>query len=288
MTFNPYTGCDHMCIYCYAASYIPRFSDCRPKKNLISKLRKEAPGLKGEIVSLSNSSDPYPTIEANTNLTRNCLRIFCEQNCKIQIITKSDLVVRDVDLLAKVPSVVSLTITTDNDEIAGLIEPRAPPPSARLKAVEVLTSKDVPVVVRIDPMIPSVNDHPEALIEKLASLGVKQITASTLKVDRRIFNRVKERLPETAARLEPLYFGHGERVGRYVYLPKITRLQMLERVKDLAEKHHMKLGVCREGLAYLSTATCDGSWLLSRNQKVSWDPRAQCLVKGVYSVCFPW
>ena len=263
LTLNPYTGCDHSCIYCYAAGYIPNFSTCRPKTNLIQRLRKEASRLKGEIISLSNSSDPYPQIEAETELTRNCLQILSEQNCRIQIITKSDIVTRDVDLLAKVPSVVSLTITTDDDRIAELIEPRAPPPSARLAAVEALASKNVPVVVRVDPLIPSVNDNPETLIDKLASLGVQQVTVSTLKVDRRIFSRIKARLPEVSATLEPLYFEQGDRIGRYTYLPKAMRLQMLEKVKSLTEKQSMKFGVCREGLSSLSTALCDGSWLLS-------------------------
>jgi DNA repair photolyase len=135
--------------------------------------------------------------------------------------------------------------------------------------VEALTSKNVPVIVRVDPIIPSVNDHPDALFEKLGSLGVKQVTVSTLKVDRKIFNRIRARLPDIAVKLEPLYFGQGERAGRYVYLPKIMRLQILERVKDLAEKHHMRFGVCREGLSQLNTATCDGSWLFNRrSQKV--------------------
>ncbi len=267
LTLNPYTGCDHSCIYCYAAGYIPRFFTCRPKKNLVSRLRNEASRLKGEVVSLSNSSDPYPTIEADAKLTRNCLQVLSEQDCKIQIVTKSDIVVRDIDLLTKVPSVVSVTITTDDDMVAELIEPRAPLPSARLRAVEALTSSNVPVTVRIDPIIPSVNDQPDSLIEKLALLDVKQITASTLKVDSKIFNRIEARLPETAAKLEPLYFGQGERVGRYVYLPRVMRLQILERVKGLAEEYRMKFGVCREGSSYLNTATCDGSWLLSKKRE---------------------
>jgi len=267
LTLNPYTGCDHQCIYCYAAGYIPDFYRCRPKKNLLQRLRKEASRLRGEIVSLSNSSDPYPTIEADADLTRKCLRILAEQNCRIQIITKSNIVARDADLLANVPSVVSLTITTDNDEMARLIEPCAPPPSARLKAAETLTSNGVPVTVRIDPIIPTVNDCPETLVENIASIGVRQVTVSTLKVDRRIFQRIRSRLPEVSAKLEPLYFEPGERVGRYSYLPKTMRLQIIERVKVLTEEHGMKFGVCREGLSHLSSATCDGSWLITDRQK---------------------
>mgnify|MGYP001078045685 CR=1 FL=1 len=149
LTFNPYTGCDHRCIYCYASSYIPRFLDCRPKKDLISRLRREAVNLRGEIISISNSSDPYPVLEAETGLTRKCLEILSRQNCRIQIITKSNLVVRDVDLLKKTQSMVALSITTDDDEISRVIEPNAPPSSERLKAVGNLIENRIPVAARI-------------------------------------------------------------------------------------------------------------------------------------------
>ena len=67
---------------------------------------------------MCNSSDPYPRLEAETGLTRECLRVLSEQNCRIQIVTKSDLVVRDADLLSHVPSTVALTVTTDDDGLA--------------------------------------------------------------------------------------------------------------------------------------------------------------------------
>jgi DNA repair photolyase len=88
LTLNPYTGCEHACVYCYASSYIPNFFDCRPKKNLIPCLEKEAKNLKGELISISNSSDPYPSIEKKLLLTRKCLEILSKANCKVQIITK--------------------------------------------------------------------------------------------------------------------------------------------------------------------------------------------------------
>lgn len=262
LTFNPYTGCDHACVYCYASSYIPKFFDCRPKKNLISRLKKEVVKLKGEIISISNSSDPYPNLEAETGLTRKCLEILSRQNCRIQIITKSDLVVRDVDLLRKVPSMVSLTITTDNDVTARVIEPNAPLPSKRLKAVEKLVEEDVPVSVRIDPVIPFVNDNSEKLVETLASLGVKHVTASTYKVKPDNWQRLSLALPKIAEKLRPLYFEKGERIGGYVYLPRDLRVKLLREIRILAKRRGLKFGTCREGLTFLNTATCDGSWLL--------------------------
>jgi DNA repair photolyase len=138
MTFNPYTGCDHGCLYCYASSYIPQFPNCRPKKNLISRLKKEATRLDGELISISNSSDPYPQLEQKTELTRKCLRILAENSCRLQIITKSDIVIRDIDILKQVPCVVSITILTMNDRLSLKLEPGAPVSSRRLKAIETL------------------------------------------------------------------------------------------------------------------------------------------------------
>ena len=263
LTFNPYTGCDHTCIYCYASSYIPRFFSCRPKKDLIHRLRRETVKLKGEIISIANSSDPYPNIEAETCLMRKCLEILSQQDCKIQLITKSNLVVRDIDLLRKMPSMVSLTITTDDDNVAKLIEPHAPSSSERLKAVETLIEKDVPTSVRIDPIIPFINDNTKNLVKTLASIGVKHITASTYKVKPDNWRRFSIALPKTAEKLKPLYFEKGEKISGYRYLPKVLRFNLMKNIGAITEKYGMKFGTCREGLSHLNTAVCDGSWLLN-------------------------
>jgi len=263
LTLNPYTGCDRACVYCYASTYIPRFFDCRPKKNLISRLKREATKLGGEIISMANSSDPYPSLEAKTGLTRSCLEILSEYNCKVQIITKSNLVVRDADLLKEIPSMISLTITTDDDNTARIIEPNAPPPSKRLTAAETLIQKGIPTSVRIDPIIPFLNDEPESLIETLASIGVKHITSSTLKIRSGNWLGFKAALPKTAQKLGTLFFEEGEKMGNCIYLPRDLRFQLLEKVGRLVLKYDMKFGTCREGLSCLNTATCDGSWLLN-------------------------
>jgi DNA repair photolyase len=263
LTFNPYTGCDYACVYCYASSYIPHFSDCRPKKDLLHRLQREAAKLKGEIVSIANSSDPYPRIEAEAGLTRKCLALLSQHDCRIQIITKSTLVTRDTDVLSKIPSTVALTITTDNENTAKLIEPHAPSPNERLKTVETLTSKGIPVSVRIDPIIPFVNDKPEKLIATLASMGVKHVTASTYKAKPDNWRRLAASMPPVAEKLKSLYFEQGEKTGGYTLLPTDLRFRILKNIRSLAVKNGMKFGVCREGLAQLNTAACDGSWLMS-------------------------
>jgi len=265
LTFNPYTGCDHGCTYCYASSYVPRFSCCRPKKDLIRRLTREADRLRGETLSISNSSDPYPAIEAEAGLMRGCLEILSERDCRVQIVTKSPLVVRDVDFLKRVPSMVSLTVTTDDDRVAGLIEPRAPPPSARLKAVETLVSRGIPVCVRIDPIIPFVNDEAEGLVGTLASLGVRHVTCSTFKVRSDGWRRFSAWMPDVAEKLRSLYFEEGVRRAGYLYLPEGLRLRLMESVGRLAKKCGMKFGTCREGFSHLNTAACDGSWLLKES-----------------------
>jgi DNA repair photolyase len=262
LTLNPYSGCDHGCLYCYASSYVQNFAECRPKKDLLPTLRREAAKLKGEIVSISNSSDPYPRIEANLGWTRQCLQILTEANCRIQIITKSNIVTRDDDLLTKVPSSVALTITTDNDQLAAVLEPHAPSPSERLRAVKDLLKAGIPVSVRIDPIIPLVNDDPNSLISTLAALGVRHITSSTYKPKPDNWRRLSQALPAVAEKLKPLYFQQGERVGGNTLLPKDLRLKLLSNVRELALAHGMTFGVCREGLPKLNTAACDGSGLI--------------------------
>ena len=267
LTLNPYSGCDHACVYCYASSYIQNFAECRHKKDQLAVLKREATKLKGEIVSISNASDPYPRIEANVGWTRQCLEILAENNCRIQIITKSNIVTRDDDLLAKVPSAVALTITTDDDNLAKLLEPNAPSPTERIRAAQDLIAKGIPVSVRIDPIIPLVNEEPRKLITTLASIGVKHITSSTYKPKPDNWRRFSEAMPKIAEKLKPLYFQQGERIGGNTLLPKDLRLKLLNNVRELAVAKGMKFGVCREGLPQLNTATCDGSWLIPPMQR---------------------
>jgi DNA repair photolyase len=266
LTFNPYTGCDHQCVYCYATGYIPNFKDCRPKKDALTILKREAAKLIGETVSISNSSDPYPRAETSEGLTRRCLEILVESNCKIQIITKSNLVTRDDDLLAKIPATVALTITTDDDNIARVIEPFAPVPSQRIRAAQDLTNAGIPVSVRIDPIIPYVNDQPQKLISTLASIGIKHITCSTYKAKADNWMRLTTAMPQVAEKLKSLYFVQGEKIGGSALLPKDLRYKLLKNIRDLVEAKGLKFGVCREGLSQLNTASCDGSWLMPKTE----------------------
>ena len=267
LTFNPYTGCNYNCIYCYAESYIPRFRDCRIKKDLLKRLKREAFKLNGEAISMSNSSDPYPPMESELGLTRECLRILSRSNCRIQIVTKSILVTRDEDLLSEALATVALTITTLDDDLARRIEPQAPSPTERLKAVETLVGKGVPIMVRIDPIIPFLNEDPGKLIAELACLGVKHITASTCKIKSASWKNFCAALPEVAEKLTPLYFLHGERSNGCALLPLDLRLSLLSNIRSLVLSHGISFAVCREGLSQLNTSCCDGSNMLKELER---------------------
>lgn len=266
LTLNPYTGCDHKCIYCYATSYIPNFQECKPKKNLTHRLENETRNLKGELVSIANSSDPYPTIERDLNLTRQCLKILLRCQCRVQLITKSDLVAKDTDILRRMNATVAFSITTEDDSLAKQLEPKAPSPSKRIHAIERLTQANVPVCVRIDPIIPSLNDNPGELIKTLATLGVKHITSSSYKVRQDNWNRFRQAFPETAGKLAPLYFEKGERIGGYLYLPRKLRYNIMQNLKELVKMAGMTFGTCREGFAHLNTSFCDGADYCQRRQ----------------------
>jgi DNA repair photolyase len=261
LTVNPYTGCNHGCLYCYASSYVPNFADVRPKKDLPQALAKETIKLRGQTVTLCSSSDPYPPMEASVGQTRKCLDILARSNCRLEIVTKSNLVVRDDDLFKKVPTTVAFTITTDNEALAKELEPNAPSPSERISAAQDLLSQGIPVLVRIDPIIPFLNDQPRRLIALLAAIGVKHITSSTYKPKPDNWRRLSQAYPQVAEKLKPLYFQEGERVGGNTYLPKDLRFKLLKEVHDVVVAHGLQFGVCREGLPALNTAACDGSWL---------------------------
>lgn len=225
-------------------------------------LKREAAKLHGAIVSMSNSSDPYPRIEANYGLTRQCLEILANSGCRIQIITKSNIIMRDDDLLARVPSTVALTITTDDNNLAKSLEPKAPAPSERLRAAQELVAKGIQVSVRIDPIVPFINQEQKQLISTLADIGVKHVTTSTYKPKPDNWRRLSDAFPSVSEKLKPLYFQHGEHIGGNTLLPKDLRLSLLKTLRDLVVAKGMKFGVCREGLPQLNTATCDGSWLI--------------------------
>jgi len=266
-SFSPYTGCDHRCLYCYITSYVPRAFECRPKDDLIERTKRDLRHIdRHRAISMSNSSDPYPPIEAKLRLTRSCLELLAREGCRVLVITKSDLVARDADLLIQMPAAVSVTITTLDEKLSRKLEPNAPSPRRRLNAIEKLVGSGVPVTIRLDPIIPFLNDEGvEDIIGAAASRGVKHVTSSTFKPRFDSWRRIQSAFPDAAARLAPLYFSQGRRHRRSWYLPRELRLELMGRVRTACDEHGLTFATCREGMPELTTGkTCDGSHLAAR------------------------
>ncbi len=258
MSFNPYTGCAHQCDYCYA-TYIPRFWEVREKKDLLRRLEKDLKELDSDVfVSMSNSSDPYPPVERERKLTRRCIQLFKEYGVKLLVVTKSDLVVRDLDLLSEMDCVVSMTITGCDK-----LEKFAPSTEERIEAFREIRDT-VPAVLRFDPIIPFVNDSQLEIIELC---DPEHVVTSTLKLRFDSYKRIVKTIPWLASALEKLYFEEGERIGSYYYLPSDLRLFLLKKVERFCESIGTTCGFCREGIDF-KAETCDGRHLSSSFKNV--------------------
>ena len=264
-SIDPYTGCEHRCIYCYITSYVREPWRVRPKSDFLRVLEKELKQAKVMPVSMSNSSDPYPSMEKTLNLTRGALRLLSKYGFPALVLTKSNIIERDRDVIASMRAVVSITITTLDEGLAKKLEPFAPSPELRLSAIEKMKEKGVKVAVRVDPIIPSINDSPamlKALIRELASLGVDQIISSTYKAKPDNFKRVAGVFKDRAEYLHRLYYEQNEMVRGIRYAPRELRYKILKTVRSIADEHSIPFSVCREGFHLNSAKTCDASHLL--------------------------
>jgi DNA repair photolyase len=186
-SINPYRGCEHGCVYCYARpshaylglspglDFETRIS---AKTNAAALLRKElsAPGYRCSTISLGANTDPYQPAERELRITRSILEVLVEYQHPFTIVTKSALVERDVDLIAPMAGKnlarVFLSVTNLDPELARRLEPRASAPNRRLEAVRRLTGTGVPCGVLVAPIIPFLNDGDmESILEEAAAAG---------------------------------------------------------------------------------------------------------------------
>lgn len=166
-TLNPYIGCAHGCVYCYARLYCdPRIGKnwgkiVVVKENIAEVLAKEIVRKKKGVVGLSTITDAYQSIEAEERITRELLRMLLEENFKVSIQTKSSLVLRDLDILCEKKELVDVgfTITTLDDKIAKIVEPMASSPSERVKAVEKISAEGIETWIFLGPIIPGISEE---------------------------------------------------------------------------------------------------------------------------------
>ena len=173
-SINPYRGCEHGCIYCYARPYheylgfsagLDFETKILVKEDAPELLRAELSSTRWrpQTIQLSGVTDPYQPAERRLRLSRQCLEVLAEFRNPVAITTKNYLVTRDLDLLQQLANhqaaAVCLSVTTLDDRLQHLLEPRTSAPARRLRAIRVLAEAGIPTAVNIAPVIPGLTDH---------------------------------------------------------------------------------------------------------------------------------
>lgn len=184
---NLYRGCSHGCIYCDSRSncyHIEHFDEVKAKENELFLLEKELRRKEKGVVGIGSMSDTYNPQEKKYEITRGALALISKYGYGVSIDTKSDLILRDLDLLKEINEknnvIIKFTITTPNDELSSIIEPGVCPTSKRLEAIKILSNQGIYVGIMMNPVLPFITDREED-IRKLVFLanqaGAKFITS---------------------------------------------------------------------------------------------------------------
>lgn len=220
-SINPYRGCEHGCIYCYArpthcylghSAGLDFETKLYAKANAAELLEKElaARGYEPQTIALGANTDPYQPIERERRITRSILEVLSRTRHPVGIVTKSALVARDIDILAPMAAdglaKVAVSITTLDRKLARKMEPRAATPDRRLEAIRQLSAAGIPVAVMVAPVVPALNDHEiESILEAAKEAGAREAGYVLLRLPLEIKDLFQEWLadayPNRAARV---------------------------------------------------------------------------------------
>ena len=254
-TINPYRGCEYGCKYCYAR-YTHEFMELSPgidfETQIFSKQWKASAFAselarvpRGAAIALGTATDPYQPAERRYGITRKMLEIVAQDyGRRLYIATKSDLVQRDLDLLTEISKrnrvIVTMTVTTVDEALARLLEPKAPRPELRLRAIAALARAGVRTSVSMSPILPGLNDTPDAMerVAKAASdagatgfwAGVVFLKPCSYGV---MIPFLKERFPELATLYERSFRNSSQIYGAY---PEMIR----RRVEELRNRYGLR------------------------------------------------
>ena len=254
-TINPYRGCEFACKYCYARC-THEFMEMRDgidfeqkifvKQHAADLLRQELRQVKpGEEIAIGTATDPYQPAERRFEVTRAILEELARhRGLEIGIVTKSNLVLRDVEVLGQISKnnrlFVNITITTLKADLARILEPRAPRPDLRLEAMQKLNQAGVAAGVICAPVLPGVTDSPrdlEALVKATARAGGKYIFANSLFLkpcSAAVF------LPFLEKEFPQLVEGYRQRYRDRAFLSASYRKRLSQLMKRLLEKHGIR------------------------------------------------
>ncbi len=184
---NIYRGCSHGCIYCDSRSkcyqFTHPFEDIEVKQNAPELLEKALKSKRRKcMIGTGSMSDPYMHIEEELRLTRRCLEIICQYDFGLAIQTKSDRILRDIDLLDEInrsaKCVVQMTLTTYDDDLCKILEPNVCNTKRRIEVLEEMQKRGIPTVVWITPVLPFINDTEDnitSILNECVRVGVKGI-----------------------------------------------------------------------------------------------------------------
>lgn len=182
---NPYRGCEHGCIYCFARpthAYLGLSPGldfetrliARPQAGEILEKELSKPGYRPRPIAIGTNTDPYQPIERKFEIMRSCLEVLDRFSHPVGIITKGTMIERDTDLISKLANRrlarVGITVTTLDPKLSRLMEPRVPSPARRMKAIETLAKAGIPVRLMVSPVVPGLNDHE---IEAILKTGLE-------------------------------------------------------------------------------------------------------------------
>jgi len=253
-TINPYRGCEFACKYCYAR-YTHEFMEMRDgvdferkiyvKQQAAWLLRQDLKRVKrGEEIAIGTATDPYQPAEKRFEVTRSILEEFAQhRGFEIAIVTKSDLVTRDLDVLRRIAEhnqlFVSITITTLDTKLARILEPRAPRPDLRMKAVQELSMAGIRAGVSCAPVIPGITDSPaalDAIVKATKEAGGKYIFGNPLFLkpcSASIF------LPFLEKEFPQLVEEYRKRYADKAFVSKVYAKRISELMASLRKKHGM-------------------------------------------------
>jgi len=216
-SLNPYLGCAHACRYCYVPNVLhvdrERWDDVYAKINIPTVLQKELRRKRKGIVGISTVTDAYQPAEVKYELTRKCLLVLLKKDFPIDIQTKSDLVLRDVDIIKKFSrAAVGITITSLNDEDVKLLEPGAPSVKKRILAVRELADEGIYVYIFFGPVFPDIEmEEVEEYIQTFIDAGAREIMIDSLHLKKGVLESVLSALPGEKRKI------FRERLGKNYY-----------------------------------------------------------------------
>jgi DNA repair photolyase len=267
-SLNPYRGCEHGCIYCYARpshEYLGFSAGLDFETRILVK--EDAPELleqtfrraswEPQLVALSGNTDPYQPVERRLGLTRRCLEVFLKYRNPVSVVTKNRLVLRDLDLLTELAAMnlvrVTVSITTLDPSITAVMEPRTARPELRLKTIEQLAGAGIPVGVNVAPVIPGLTDEEmPAILKQAAASGATsayyQIVRLPLVVKELFVDWLHRNFPDRADKIvRRLLELHGGRLNESEFVLRMRgRGEWAETIDRLFKITCKKLGIGRK------------------------------------------